>query len=205
MQCFILVCTRVEAYQFTLSSPKLEFEALRIYAYLGIGGFVKRNMRRNLTFVVGRADDLKIVETCLHRLMSTQINALGSWSVVKTMLDRRSLLTLVVLVNAWACPSAVPGGVNECSRRAPFFLTANQRIALCRESNTSAPAECARKAHTAPGLSASLILELCSGVTSDMPGVCVAGIPRRIAATLSSELRVELCRDADSDVSLKFV
>lgn len=92
-------------------------------------------------------------------------------------------------------------GVTECSRVAPYFLTADQRTTLCRQVHTSAPADCARRARTAPGLTGLLIVELCSGAVSDLPGVCVASMSRSIAAYLSPELRIEVCMDARSDVS----
>lgn len=89
----------------------------------------------------------------------------------------------------------------ECFRLAPYFLTTDQRIALCRQATTAAPAECARKAHAAPRLSGSHILEVCSGVLSDLPGQCLAGLSRSTNKKLSSDLRVELCKGARSDVS----
>lgn len=92
-------------------------------------------------------------------------------------------------------------GVTECSRVAPYFLTAEQRTTLCQQVHTSAPADCARKARTAPGLTGLLVVELCSGAVNDLPGVCVASMSRSIAAYLSPELRVEVCIDARSDVS----
>lgn len=90
----------------------------------------------------------------------------------------------------------------ECSRLAPYFLTADQRVALCGQATTTAPALCARKAHAAPRLSGSHILELCSGAISELPGLCVAGLSQSTARNLSPDLRVELCRGALSDVSL---
>lgn len=93
------------------------------------------------------------------------------------------------------------GATTDCSRLAPYFLAADQRIALCREATTAAPAECARKAHAAQRLSGSHILELCSGGISDLPGLCVAGLSGSTAKHLSPELRVELCKGARSEVS----
>ncbi|CAM9187410.1 unnamed protein product [Ectocarpus sp. 6 AP-2014] len=87
----------------------------------------------------------------------------------------------------------------ECARLAPYFLTADQRAALCGQATTTAPALCARKAHAAPRLSGSHILELCSGAISELPGLCVAGLSQSTARNLSPDLRVELCRGALSD------
>lgn len=101
-----------------------------------------------------------------------------------------------------ACfPGVFVVAITECSRHAPYFLSADQRAALCGQSDTSSPADCARKAHSAPGLSGSLVLELCSGATSDIPGVCVARLSRGAMKALPPELRVELCKDSHSDVS----
>lgn len=91
--------------------------------------------------------------------------------------------------------------VTECSRAAPYFLTVDQRTALCRHVHTSAPADCARRARASPGLTGLLIVELCSGAVSDLPGVCVASMSRSIATYLSPELRIEVCMGAHSDVS----
>lgn len=102
---------------------------------------------------------------------------------------------------AFAGVSCSRGGVaTECSRLAPYFLAADQRIALCRQANTAAPADCARKAHAAPRLAGSHILDLCSGEVSDFPGLCVAGLSRSVAKHLSPDLRVELCKGARSEV-----
>lgn len=103
---------------------------------------------------------------------------------------------------AFAGVSCCRGGVaTECSRLAPYFLAADERITLCRQAETAAPADCAKKAHTAPRLTGSHILDLCSGEISDLPGVCVAGLSRSAAKYLSPDLRVELCKGARSDVS----
>jgi len=42
--------------------------------------------------------------------------------------------------------------------------------------------------------------DLCSGETSDFPGLCAAGLSRSIAKNLSPDLRIELCKGARSDV-----
>ena len=103
---------------------------------------------------------------------------------------------------AFAGVSCSRGGqATECSRLAPYFLAADERIALCRQADTAAPADCARKAHAAPRLTGSHILELCAGEVSDFPGLCVAGLSRGVAKHLSPDLRVELCKGARSDVS----
>lgn len=110
----------------------------------------------------------------------------------------------VFLAFAAAAPPCLCGGslgVTECSRLAPYFLAADQRIALCRQATTSAPADCARKAHAAPRLSGSHVLELCSGETSEIPGLCVAGLSGSTAKHLSPDHRVELCKGARSHVS----
>lgn len=92
----------------------------------------------------------------------------------------------------------------ECFRLAPYFLNTDQRTALCRQATTAAPpAECAKKAHAATRLSGSHILELCSGVLSDLPGQCLAGLSRSTTKELSADLRVELCKSARSDVSFR--
>lgn len=109
-------------------------------------------------------------------------------------------LCLLALTISSCCYSKALG-VTECSRAAPYFLTADQRTALCRQVHTSAPADCARKAHAAPGLPSSLIVELCSGAVSDLPGVCVASLSRSIAKYLSPELRIGVCTGAQSEVS----
>lgn len=109
-------------------------------------------------------------------------------------------LCLLALTISSCCYSRALG-LTECSRAAPYFLTADQRSALCREVHTSAPADCARKAHAAPGLPSSLIVELCSAAVSDLPGVCVASLSRSIAKYLSPELRIRVCTGAQSDVS----
>lgn len=108
------------------------------------------------------------------------------------------LLFLAVTISSCWCGAL---GVTECSRIAPYFLTADQRAALCRQAHTSAPADCARKARTAPGFTGPLIVELCSGAVSDLPGVCVASMSRSIATYLSPALRIEVCTGAHSDVS----
>lgn len=108
---------------------------------------------------------------------------------------------------AFAGVSCLRGGgaATECSRLAPYFLAADQRISLCRQAKTAAPADCARKAHAAPRLTGSHILDLCSGEVSDFPGICVAGLSRSVAKHLSPDLRVELCKGARSDVGRSVV
>ena len=116
---------------------------------------------------------------------------------------RRGLLGLLLFAGVPACSCGGSLGAAECSRLAPYFLSADQRIALCRQATTGAPADCARKAHAAPKLSGSHVLDLCSGETSDSPGLCVAGLSRNLARDLSPDLRVELCKGARSDVRFK--
>ncbi|CAM9968479.1 unnamed protein product, partial [Scytosiphon promiscuus] len=104
------------------------------------------------------------------------------------------------------CLSGGSSDVNaECIRLAPHFLPMNQREALCRQATTAAPSECAKKARSATRLSGSHILELCSGVLSDLPGQCVARLSRSATKELSPDLRVELCKDARSDVPAQCV
>lgn len=113
-----------------------------------------------------------------------------------------SLVTTVARVTCFPQVVAAAAAPTECSRLAPFFLAMDQRVALCGDAKTSAPADCARKAHASPGgLPDLLVLELCAGVTTLGPANCVAGLPRAARKTLSPELRVELCKNARSDVS----
>lgn len=113
--------------------------------------------------------------------------------------------SVVVIVARTTCFSQVmfvAATPTECSRLAPFFLAVDQRIALCKNARTSAPADCARKAHESPdGLTDFFVLELCTGVTTLGPAKCVASLSRAVTKTLSPELRVELCKNARSDVS----
>lgn len=110
----------------------------------------------------------------------------------------RGLFWLLALAGV-SCSRA--GVATECSRLAPYFLTADERIALCRQAQTAAPADCARKAHSGPRLTGAHILDLCSGEVSDFPGLCVARLSRSVAKNISPNLRVELCKGARSDVS----
>jgi len=114
--------------------------------------------------------------------------------------DPRGLLGLLLFAGVPSCSYGGRLGAAECSRLAPYFLSTDQRIALCRQATTGAPADCARKAHAAPKLSGSHVLDLCSGETSDFPGLCAAGLSRSIAKNLSPDLRIELCKGARSDV-----
>ncbi len=113
---------------------------------------------------------------------------------------RRGVVGLLLFAGVPPCSCGESVGSAECSRLAPYFLSADQRIALCRQASTGAPADCARKAHAAPKLSGSHVLDLCSGETSDFPGLCVAGLSRSIVKDLSPDLRIELCKGARSDV-----
>lgn len=92
-------------------------------------------------------------------------------------------------------------GVKECFRLAPHYLAADERTALCSQANTSAPADCARKAYKASGFSGPHIVELCARAVSEAPAACVMGLSRNMAKSLSPELKVELCKSADTDVS----
>ncbi|CAN0017271.1 unnamed protein product, partial [Hapterophycus canaliculatus] len=93
----------------------------------------------------------------------------------------------------------------ECFRLAPFFLNVDQRVALCRQATSTAPAECAKKAHAASRVSGSHILELCAGALSDVPGQCLAGLSRTATKELPADLRVELCKGARSDAPAQCV
>lgn len=101
--------------------------------------------------------------------------------------------------------AASTASTSECSRLAPFFLSVDQRVALCTNATSSAPADCARQVHAAAPrggrLAHHLVLELCAGVVSSIPANCVARLSRVAAKALSQELQVELCKNAHSDVS----
>lgn len=116
--------------------------------------------------------------------------------------------TLAVATSFWRAGFAIAASTaatSDCSRLAPFFLSVDQRVALCTDATSSAPADCARQAHAAAprgsGLAHHLVLELCAGVVSSIPANCVARLSRAAAKALSPELQVELCKNAHSDVS----
>lgn len=106
-----------------------------------------------------------------------------------------ALVVVSFLVNGHQVPSS-----RDCTRTVPF-LSVDQSAALCKGHDTTVPLDCARRARTSPGVQGELLLDLCAGARSEMPGICLAGLSRGATKLLTPGLRVALCKDAESDVS----